>query len=102
MIHTDNTQTLQNALAEIERLKAELDLALSTIESRDRNLAAALDEHIELRAKLAALEGQEPVGTYTVSKYKGYENTEYQISADLPEGTHNLYAAAGAAPKEKP
>ena len=47
-------------------------------------------DKIELAAR------QEPVGSVTVSPWRGLENIEWQQSADIPEGTHMLYLAAGA------
>jgi hypothetical protein len=34
------------------------------------------------------------IATVTISKWRGLENTEFQLQADLPDGTHNLYLEA--------
>ena len=65
-------------------------------ESYERRLCA---EAIEgLIAELAALNGQQAIGSVTVSPWRGLENIEWQQSADIPEGTHMLFLAAGAQP----
>ena len=51
-----------------------------------------------LIAELAALKGQQAIGSVTVSPWRGLENIEWQQSVDIPEGTHMLYLAAGAQP----
>lgn len=58
-------------------------------------------ENHSLREQLKQLEEQKPVGVYRVTYYKGIPamgNAEFQPMTDFTEGTHNLYAAAGAKP----
>ena len=64
-------------------------------------MSDAADTIDALIAELAALKGQQAIGSVTVSPWRGLENIEWQQSVDIPEGTHMLYLAAGAQPVQE-
>jgi len=114
---------LRAALAKAE---GERDLALSTIESRDRNIESMADAYRELQAKLTALEGQEPSAIISDAEIDEFLE-DYEMSGEneagqdcyyaptendkalikdailgfLSDCPSNLYAAAGAAPVQE-
>ena len=62
---------------------------------RYANPAAYGDQLDKLAAELVAAQPaqQEPVGSLTISHFKGLENQEFQYHATLPDGTYSLYTA---------
>lgn len=76
------------------------NLALAALKQAMDLLQPVIDANaISNSAKaIAALEAEtgEPVATVSISYFRGcksMENMDFQLSRDLPEGTHNLYAA---------
>lgn len=101
-IAATNPATTLELLYDLDRLTEERDLAISTIESRDRNIESMADAYQELQAKLTALEGQEPVAIAECKEVHGsfcqFLNRTRHGMDTIKDGD-KLYAAAGAAPK---
>ena len=86
--------TIDALIAELAALKA---VAMSDDGAGGEGMMLYIRNR-ELNAELAALKGQQAIGSVTSSPWRGLENIEWQQSGDIPEGTHMLYLAAGAQP----
>ena len=92
----EESNTIDTLIAELNRVQENYFLLQG---GRDRWIDSCLartEERDKALAELAALKGQEPVGSVTSSPWRGLENIEWQQSGDIPEGTHMLYLEAVA------